>query len=710
MRSNLISPRVILLALLSALIFPLLFGGTAISSAQGQEVQGFFGTITNLSGDHPRAVAGEIDITLDTGSGVVELTATPGTFVRIPGLESATVDGLNPGDSVAVLSSGGEATNILVRTTLPGRTRHFTGVVIAIDDEGSVTLQGTGEVRITALALDSSVGLQPGELVTAVIEQDLPTAGLVITGLDRAADSLVRITSALRLAEKAGAASNLEALRQRLISNSTHHLTGLLEASETADRSSRTSIRQQLESVTEVYAEALSQSNSGKPRAQVTGIISSIDPLQGRVIIQPDGLAEVEVGVTSETRLWRAPAGLPAGTAENWLKSDTGTQFYVREFGGRETSLEQLDIASRVRVWYELETNSSTRILVLPGESLKRRTADAILAVSQRGEAVGVVTAVNLNVNPQIVSIDDQVSGRVLRLAVSPDSSIRNGDLSVEIDSLQGALVSADFDPDSFSIIELSTFVQNQSEGTASGVVHGFISKIVPSNFVILTPEGKLQTFTHTDDTVIRRDGRPATISQVRLGDLVRPSTRFSTANDDDGDVRGSGQVLVSLSLKSPKSVPVNGTIRGIGEAGDGEALVTISTNWLELVSMLVTEDSVLTRQGNPLELDDLQVGQRVVTGSYDPITTNAARLVLGPPRTLPVKGEISSVDETQTAITITTRRGNPVRLFVPDSHPTVIKMRGITDPQFSDLQPGQQVRIAFYDPESMEALKVVIN
>ena len=704
------APRVVLLALLAALIYPLISGETATIAARQQEAQGSFGTIINLSGDHPRSVAGEIDITLDTGSGPVELTATPGTIVRIPGSESATVESLSPGDSVAVLSSGGKALNILVRTTLPGRTRHFTGVVISVDDEGIVTLQGAQEVRITALALDSPVGLQPGELVTAVIEQDLPTGGLVITGLDRAADSLVRITSALELAEKSGTPSTLEALRQRLISNSTHHLTAILEASQKADSSLRGRVRQELESVTGAYSEALSRSNAGKPRAQVTGIISSIDPLQQRVTVQPDRVQAIEVGITSDTRLWQAPVGLPAGAAENWLKSSTRTLFYVREFGGKEIRLEQVDIASRVRVWYELDTNSSTRILVLPGESVQSRSTDALLALAQRGEVLGVVTAVDLDTVPPSVSIDDEVSGSILNLTVSPGSVIRNGGVSVEIASLPGVLVTADFDPDSYSIIELNTLVLGQSEATVFGVVHSFIPKVVPSNFVILTPESELQAFSHTDDTVIRRDGRRATIGQVRLGDLVRPGTRYRTANETDGTAPGSGQELVFLGLKSPKSAPVQGTIRGIGDAPDGGALITLSNNWLELVSLLVTVDTLLTRQGNPVELNDLNVGQRVLTGSYDPITTNAAHLVLGPPRSLPVKGEISVVDETQSAITITPRRGDPVRLFVPDSHPTVIKLRGITDPRFSDLQPGQQVRIGFYDPNSMEALKLVVN
>ena len=35
------------------------------------------------------------------------------------------------------------------------------------------------------------------------------------------------------------------------------------------------------------------------------------------------------------------------------------------EFGGQEAHFEQLDLAGRVRVWYEWETGAATRALVL---------------------------------------------------------------------------------------------------------------------------------------------------------------------------------------------------------------------------------------------------------------------------------------------------------------------------------------------------------
>ena len=710
MTINLSTSKVLLLAVIAALVYAFLSGQTAAVASQQAEVKGLFGTISNLSGDHPSTAVGETKVTFDTNSGRVELIATPTTMVRIPGLESASVEDLRPGDSVAVLSSGGRATTILFRTTLPNRTRHFQGVVVSVDEGGVVTLQAPQGGRIRALALDDPVGLRPGELVTAVVEQDPPTGGLVITGLDRAVDSLARLSATLELATRAKATSSFEALRQRLVSNSTSHLTAMQQALQNSDRSSRDGFRQELETVTRTYAAVLLRSNAGLPRAEVTGIISSINFQQQRVTIQPDELDKVDVSITSGTSLWQSPAGLPSGVAEEWLRSSTETQFYVREFGGRETSLEQLDIASRVRLWYELDSKSSSRILVLTGETLRIGLTDALLSLAQRGEATGIVTAVDPDAARPTISIDDELSGTVLKLTVSPDSALRDGDGSVGIASLPGALVTINFDPGSFTVIELNTLRLDQSEATVLGVVHSFIPKVVPSNFYILTPEGELRAFSHTSDTVIRRDGRPANISQVRLGDLVRPSTRYLAATEQGDTSPGSGQELVFLSLKSPQSVPVKGTIRGIATVPNSGTVITLSNNWLELVSILVTDDTVLRSDAKPIALVDLRVGQRVLTGSYDPISRGAISLVMGPPRSFSIAGEITAIDETQSAITITPRRGGSVSLFLVASDPARIKVRGAIDPKLSDLQLGQQVRIGFYEPESMEVLKLVVN
>jgi hypothetical protein len=704
------TPKAAFVAMLASLLLAFLPGAAAAGSHLQPEAQGLFGTITVVTGNHPRAVAGETDITLETKSGPVELTSTVATRVRIPGFDSASVANLSAGDPVAVLLSGGRAVSILVRTELPVRTRHFTGVVTSVDENGSISLRNREGQQITTQTLGDLKEIRPGELVTAVIEQDPASGGLAITGLDRAAASLERIASALDLAQRSKTSSNIEVLQQRLLGNSAHHLTTMQELSQKTVPALERQVRKELEGAHEAYASALSRFGGGNPRAEVAGIITSIDGPGQQIIIAPNGLDEVEVAITDGTGLWRVPAGLADDIVENWLREESNTRTYVRRFGGREIRFDQLDVASRVRVWYELGTGSATRILLLPGASLPRGPADALISLAFESEAKGAVTSVNLNSVPPTVTIQDEVSGIEIDLSIVPDSTITRDALPIELSSLLGTSVAASYDPKSLFIVELEQLTPADSEAMVHGVVHSFISKVLPGNFLILTVEGEIRGFNHTENTVIRRDGRQVSISEVRLGDLVRPGTSYRTGSGVGASELGAEHDLVVLSLKSPATAPVQGTIRGIADGSGVGTLITLSNNWLELVSLLVTEDTKFGIENDSVGILDLAVGQRVVAGSYDPISSEAVRVVLAAPRSMPINGEITAIDESRSSITLTPRSGGPVNLFVLESTPARIILKGTSDPRLNDLRLGHQVRIGFYDPTSMEALRLVIN
>ena len=702
--------KIAYLAALAGLLLAFLPGSVSGGSYLQSEAQGLFGTIRLVTGDHPRAVAGEIDITLDTKSGPVEFTATVATLVRIPGIDSASGDHLRAGDPVAVLLSAGTAASILVRTEVPLRTRHFTGVVTSVEEDGSIILQSREGQLISTIALVDLQEIRSGELVTAVIEQDPASGGLAVTGLDRASASLERIALALDLAERSKAASNIDALKQRILGNGTHHLTTLQEISQKSVPALGRRVGQELEAAEAAYGSALSRSGTTRPKLEVTGLVTSIDRSTQSIIIEPFGLDEVEITMTDLTSLWRVPAGVSEGTKESWLRGAPETRTYVRRFGGREIRFDQLDVASRVRVWYALETNSANRVLVLPGESLPDRQADALLSLSLQGVAQGSVTGVNLMSMPPIVTVQDELSGIELDLIVTAGSTITVETVPTELSSLAGASVAVSYDPASLSIIELDELTMANDEATVHGLVHSFISKVLPGNFSILTISAEILVFNHREQTVIRRDGRRVSINEVRLGDLVRPATRYRTETGAGASGPGTEGDLVVLNLKSPVAAQVRGTIRGIADAPSGGTLITLSNDWLELISLLVTDNTQLTLRNATVGILDLAVGQRVVAGSYDPISSEADRLVLAAPRSVPIKGEITAIDESGSSITITPRRGAPVNLFVLESTPARIILRGNPEPMFGDLQVGQQVRIGFYDPGSLESLRLVIN
>ena len=128
------------------------------------------------------------------------------------------------------------------------------------------------------------------------------------------------------------------------------------------------------------------------------------------------------------------------------------------------------------------------------------------------------------------------------------------------------------------------------------------------------------------------------------------------------------------------------------------------------MLTVSLTATTQFTRQGQPVTLAELAVGQMVVNGTYDPISREAMTLMLEPSRTQQVRGEITTVDETRMAVTITPRRGDPVELLVLESTPARITLRGNPSPRFSDLQIGNQVRIALYDPETSQAYRLVVT
>ena len=53
------------------------------------------------------------------------------------------------------------------------------------------------------------------------------------------------------------------------------------------------------------------------------------------------------------------------------------------------------------------------------------------------------------------------------------------------------------------------------------------------------------------------------------------------------------------------------------------------SDNLLEIVTLSVTDDTKITRQGKTGDLNNLRVGERVLTGSYDPISMEVLRLLV---------------------------------------------------------------------------------
>ena len=587
-------------------------------------------------GDQDDTVELEVspDATVSVNGQIVPLNSPgPGGFdsasVSLPWPDS--IHGSDIRQVVATSLAGEQARHNFAETDEPYLYRHLTGVVVSTSDEngvsGSLTVHSMEGHRVTARSLVDLSTLRTGELVTAVVTQDPRSDGWLVTSVERALDSLARLNAAIGAAQSAGDANAAARLRQRLLGSSTYHLTTLVQANQLQDDIDQRRSFEELAGTHAAYRAAMSQAGGGSPTVEAEGIITAVDSQGMTLTIRQAPLPPAEVVFTDTSELWRIPHALPAGAAENWLRQGGATSDYANEFGGQEAHFEQLDLAGRVRVWYVWETGNATRALVLPGAAVPSEAVATLASLAGQGEAMGPVTAVSPTSDPPTVTIDDQFTGGEIQLNFGPDSPLSGDVASMGLPSLPQILVAASYDPVSLAILNLDRLAIYGSQQTFRGVVHSFIPKVQPGNMLVLTIDGDLAAFSHNESTTVTRDGQSISITEVRVGDLIRPTTRYRGNNGGDISQAAEPPELVALSLKSPVAALVHGTIKGVVSLPGGDTTVTIATGGLDLLTLSITGDTQLLIDGAPAGLGGLAFGQRVSAGAYNPVSLEAVRL-----------------------------------------------------------------------------------
>jgi len=556
--------------------------------------QGLFGVVTSVSPS---------EIELQTSDGAVTLSVDDSTSVSIHGWKSPSVSNIAPGALVGVMIDGSLAESVMAVASRPVRTRHFTGIITGSQPassniNGSITLLDTSGRQITAMITDLFGPAPVGEVVTAVLEQDLTTGSLTATAYDRALSGAKRLDEALAMnqgIDSPQATKNMTALRWRLAEHGVRNISMLLNSQPYEEWQDTVSAAE------DAYAKSFSAHYIGVPSADVTGLVTSI---------------ATSLGASSTKLITVQPA---SGQAVMVKLSDSTP---IALFGERIKS-GQLDLASRITVRYAIEGNDANRVTIMAGNTLSRESSAQLAAIAGRGEAQGVL--MNAGGLDSVVTIMvDRDSGHQVSLQSAGAAIYRNGSPVALNPTMEGSNVFARFDPASYRLLELELVTPSFGEELVSGVVHSFIPKFADGNLTIRTPDGQMRSFTHRADTPIRRDGLRVSIHYVRPGDLVRPNTRVRPAD-------GAGEII-SLSLKTPEPGRVTGIIRGVTPGLGGQVQVTVSNIWLDLISLKVNSDTEITRQGRALGAQDLAVGQKIALASYDPVTLEAGSLALDPP------------------------------------------------------------------------------
>ncbi len=361
-----------------AILF-MLFVAAAGSPVLAQEkVEGVFGSVARVASPSP----GLTVITLKTiRKGFQDVESAEATAVRIPGRERGSAVDIAVGDFLAVMgtpitSNSLSAISILVKPESPVVHAHVTGSVVGRAEDRLSLMDRDGNV-ITADPLLGDRRVNPGQIVTAVVRQDLKAGSLSILAVEAAEAKADRLARAVQRALELGATDNLENLKGRVRPNATGHLTTLQEILNRVDPNIEFLFSDAIESALKGYTEVMANLGLGAPTVRVSGRIESIDRPRGLVVVSPQEGPLVQLKVV-------------AGTA-------------LRRFG-QNITLENLELAQRVKATYDPGKGDARTIDVvfLP---LAKNLVGSLLAQARSGELTGTLdeaSSVRLNLFEEV--------------------------------------------------------------------------------------------------------------------------------------------------------------------------------------------------------------------------------------------------------------------------------------------------------------------
>ncbi len=635
-------------------------------AAQEHQRQGLFGMVGNIL----ISPIGPTVIALITREGDMELLATLETAISIPGRETVAIEDISVGDFLVVLAKIGdqglEGEKILVKPTRPIRTTHVTGVVVESVGERLVIVDGEGHQLTISLGTEAKAA-SPGETVTAVVEQDLASGSLFTQGIEPADRNMQRLQEAIERASSQGATQNLKNLKARLVDSTTAHLTILQRVLQQVPAPAQAALNSALQRSTKAYQNVLTTFGLDRPSVRLAGVVEVVGPVQRLALLAPEVGEPVELLITDDTRLL---------------------------LRGKRVGLEQLQVGHRIEATYDPETGEGQEVQILIGDRLQQERAEELLTLVGKGEVEGIAFAVLPTTTPPRLTLLTS-AGETVTLVIVPQTRIKVDGITALLQRIvQNDPLKVLYNPSNQQAIQVETFVAVPGEASFQGVVQSFNRKT--RELRAIRSDGKELLFNIARSAIIERDGRIVTISEIKLGDLIRPTTRYNTTTLE----------VKRFALKSAPPLPVQGIIRGKTSINRVDSL-TISTDRLELVKLTITEATLIQRQGKEAGFQDLNVGERIVAGVYNPATLQAVQLVVQLAKSLQIQGIITALDADLLTISVTPEGRGPITLIV--SKRSLITKKGNTNARFQDLAVGDQVRFAFYRAGSKEIVRLVI-
>jgi len=652
---------------------------TLLTLAMVDEGQGLFGTVTGITTISP----GIIRITLDTTSeGVQRVETTANTILEVPGKGQATASDVSVGDFLAlwVETRDGrlEALSILVRPAVPVLHAHVTGSAVELQARQASLMDGDGNL-VTADLDPADQVLEPGQLVTALVNQDVRTGRLTISGTEPADAKIGRLQRALETAIDAAAADNQSNLEERLKSNISGAITALLEIGNRVDAELNSLVFvPALDSSRGRYDGVLTGFGLETHTVKITGVVQDVDPDGGMVFVSPQEGPSVELHVTDETDI---------------------------SVFGRTRSIQNLKIGHQIESLYEPLTfdppSGQAKSIVVFFPSLRQDLVRSLLAQLQSTQIRGVI--IQADSSTLVVRL---ATGEIVDLTITSGTGVKVAGEPASVAGLDPVLpVIVVYDPATMEALSIDQTTERPGQDFISGVVRSFIPKVQPGiiipgneevgNLLVSTVDGGVATLSITFGTTIEVEGEGRGIDAVKVGDLVRPSSRYDT---------GTGEVQ-RLVLNAPS---FRGTIRGKFTAPSGRRYLTVSTDDLKLVTVTVSESTLVFKGNEQADFETLESGERIVSGLYNPLTLRASQLAVRPPKTVEGSGVVAAVDKGRGIVTLAPDVGDEVALLVPNKL-GIVFVDGAPS-SLQGVEVGDLVELVFYSPENKIVVKIVIR
>ena len=646
----------------ATILLPLAFILVAVASmepaflAQHEQQKGIFGRVTSITTTFPDV----FEFTLDTAEGEQRVESTPNTRVSIPGRETTSASDVSLGDFLAVLAredSGRlNALSVMVKPDATVSYSHFMGSVAGVAGDQVSLIDKDGNL-VTADLLLAGERPDPGQIITALVHRDAKTAGLTVIAAESGNQKIERLAKAIQQAIGEGASDNQANLENRLKANATGHLTILQEIHGRVVPELRPVFALAQVRALQAFSVLLKAAGLGNPTVKLSGVIEQFTPNTGIVLVSPDVGPQVELKLTPAT--------------------------VIRLFG-KSALPGNLEETQKVESIYDPQTDEAhTLDVIFP--ALDDGLEETLLAQVQVGELEGTIAEIGAS------SLKVRLPSHVVTLVVTRETVITDrGNPAVLFELVPLVRVKVRFDPFTRRALEIETYDDKPGLAFVSGVVKSFVPKtkegtVIPGrtsegNTLIISPSGEIITLNVTSNSIIERAGLRMTIHDIKVGDLVRPTSRYVV---DTLEVQ-------KLTLKSPE---LQGVIRGKVDAPGGGGLITISTEGLLLLTVTVLPATEITRGTDKVQFNDLVVGDRVVSGRYNLRTRLVSQLFVQPSDILRAMGTISELD---TEFNIVTLAPDVGELLIPNKPGIIIKD---ANPRatFSDLMVGDKVLAVFY-------------